>query len=81
MPTVYRLDGYRFFFYSNEGDPREPVHIHVMKGGAEAKFWVRPVIRLERSYGFDARTLRKLARMIESNGKLISEAWDEHFGG
>jgi len=28
MPVVFRYRGYRFFFYSNEGDPREPLHIH-----------------------------------------------------
>ncbi|MGF6267191.1 hypothetical protein OKW49_008185 [Paraburkholderia youngii] len=28
MPVVFRYNGIRFFFYSNEGDPREPVHIH-----------------------------------------------------
>jgi hypothetical protein len=32
MPVVFRYGGFRFFFYSNEGDPREPVHIHVMRG-------------------------------------------------
>ena len=37
MPTVFRIDGFRFFFYSNEGNPREPVHVHVRKAGAEAK--------------------------------------------
>ena len=36
MPTVFRQDGFRFFFYSNEGDPREPVHVHAMKGAGEA---------------------------------------------
>jgi hypothetical protein len=30
MPTVLRIDGYRFFFFSNEGN--EPVHIHVESG-------------------------------------------------
>lgn len=30
MPTVLRVDGYRFFFYSNEGN--EPPHIHVESG-------------------------------------------------
>jgi len=43
MPVVFRLNGFKFFFYSNEGDPREPPHIHVTKGGAKAKFWLRPV--------------------------------------
>ncbi|MCP4109321.1 MAG: DUF4160 domain-containing protein [Desulfobacteraceae bacterium] len=32
--------GYRFFFYSNEGNPLEPLHIHVRKGEAVAKFWI-----------------------------------------
>lgn len=78
MPTIFRLDGYRFFFYSNEGDPREAVHVHVMKDGAEAKFWVRPVA-LARSTGFDARSLRHLASLVEANAHRIEEAWHDHF--
>ncbi|GAA4225240.1 hypothetical protein GGQ68_003400 [Sagittula marina] len=79
MPTVFRLNGFRFFFYSNEGDPREPVHIHVMRNGAEAKFWVSPVA-LSRSHGFDARTLRQIAALVSDNAVLIEEAWHDHFG-
>jgi len=46
MPTLWVEDGFRFFFYSNEGSPREPVHVHVEKGGAEAKFWLLPEVRV-----------------------------------
>ena len=80
MPTVFRHEGFRFFFYSNEGDPREPVHIHVMKDAAEAKFWLTPEVRLERSHGFDARTLRRLAGVVDLHRTRINEAWHEHFG-
>jgi len=80
MPVVFRVDGYRFFFYSNEGDPREPVHIHVMKAGAEAKFWVEPDILLHSSNGFDAKTLRKLTDLVEQNQELIKDTWHEYFG-
>ncbi|KAG1649245.1 hypothetical protein GQR58_029181 [Nymphon striatum] len=66
MPTVFRHDGFRFFFYSNEGNPREPVHIHAMKAGAEAKFWVEPDILLESSNGFDARTRHGVTISAES---------------
>jgi len=79
MPTVFRHDGFRFFFYSNEGDPREPVHVHVMKGQGEARFWVRPV-EVARSSGFDARTLRRLARTIAAQATEIERAWYDHFG-
>jgi len=44
MPVVFRYNGVRFFFYSNEGNPREPVHIHAPQGDAEAKFWLRPEV-------------------------------------
>jgi hypothetical protein len=27
MPVILRIGSFRFFFYSNEGDPREPVHV------------------------------------------------------
>ena len=39
MPVVFRERGYRFHSYSDEGDPREPLHVHVAKAGADAKFW------------------------------------------
>ena len=79
MPTVFRHDGFRFFFYSNEGDPREPVHIHVMRGAAEAKFWLKPTT-LARSHGFDARTLRRLSRIVADHTSRIEDAWHDHFG-
>lgn len=30
MPTVLRLQGFRFFFYLSEGNPLEPAHIHIL---------------------------------------------------
>jgi hypothetical protein len=38
MPTVLYIKGWRFFFYSNEGN--EPIHIHVQKGEKECKYWL-----------------------------------------
>lgn len=43
MPTLLREGPYRFFFYSDEGDPREPPHVHVTAGERLAKFWLEPV--------------------------------------
>ena len=44
MPTVLFLNGFRFFFYSNEND--EPAHIHVRKGNGEGKIWLEPSIQI-----------------------------------
>ena len=80
MPVVFRYTGYRFFFYSNEGDPREPVHVHVRAAGNEAKLWLDTQVRVAISYGFDAGTLRELVEVAEANRNLIERAWHEYFG-
>lgn len=80
MPVVFREWGARFFFFSNEGSPREPAHIHVLKGEGEAKFWLRPDVALADSHGFSRRELAELARIVEARRDEIERAWHEHFG-
>jgi len=80
MPTVLRWKGYRFFFFSNEGDPIEPVHVHVRKDRNVAKFWIEPNVALAESYGLSAQELNKLRKVVENNAKLIKRAWYEYFG-
>lgn len=57
MPIVLRIDGFKFLFYSNEGNPREPAHIHVRRGRDEAKFWLNPDVALDYNDGLGAREL------------------------
>jgi hypothetical protein len=80
MPTIFRADGFRFFFYSNEGDPREPVHVHVMGNGGEAKVWLRPDVAIARSAGLDARALRQITRLVAARQDEIERAWHDYFG-
>ncbi|MGH7747371.1 MAG: DUF4160 domain-containing protein [Candidatus Dormibacteria bacterium] len=69
-----------FFFYANEGSPREPIHVHVEKDDMEAKFWLRPAVRMAYNDGFSAKTLRELLTIIEQNRGKIERAWHEFFG-
>lgn len=80
MPTVMRVSGYRLFFFSNEGSPLEPVHIHVRRGDALAKVWVDPTITVADSFGFHAGELREIERIIADNETVIRSKWSEHFG-
>lgn len=80
MPVILRYQGFKFFFYSNEGSPLEAAHIHVRSADGEAKFWLDPTIQLARNDGFDARTLRELIAVIEENKNLLREAWNDYFG-
>ena len=82
MPVVFRSGGFRFFFYSNEGRPREAPHIHVERGENEAKFWLRPAVSLTYNDGFNAKMLRELLiiNLVEANRGHIEKAWNDFFG-
>lgn len=80
MPVVFRWETIRFYFYSNEGNPREPPHIHAERQGAEAKLWLFPEVRVAESAGFDRRTLTELVKVTEQRKDEIERAWHEHFG-
>lgn len=79
MPTVLRVGPYRFHFYAS--DRAEPRHIHVARGGADAKFWLDPVVRLAREHKFTARELRDVQRIVEVNVSALRDAWDDYFPG
>jgi hypothetical protein len=79
MPVIFRYKGFRFFFYSNEGNPREPIHVHVYNSEGEAKFMLYPTIHLVKSNGFNAKVLRELSEVVEQNSALIERTWNEYF--
>jgi len=79
MPVVFRYKSFRFFFYSNEGNPREAMHIHVRGAEGEAKFWLTPSVYVADSDGFDARTLRELRDAVIANKELIERSLNDHF--
>ena len=79
MPKIFLWKGYRFHFFSNEGDPLEPCHIHVQKDANRAKFWIEPIILLDYNYGFSSKELKMFHTKIEKNVKLIRSKWNEYF--
>ena len=79
MPTVFRQNGLRFHFFSNEGTPREPMHIHVVKGGREAKFWTGEAIELAYNHGLDRRELAMALMIGRARRRELQEAWLGYF--
>jgi len=76
MPTVLRIGGYRFFFFSSEGN--EPPHIHIEAGDKVAKFWLNPVA-LASSIGFKSHELTKIRSLVIEHKAIFQEKWDEWF--
>jgi hypothetical protein len=79
VPLVFRKSGLRYFFFSNEGSPREPPHVHVKGGGSDAKIWLQPEVSIAESYGFSSGQLARILDVVSTNKDLILEAWNEHF--
>jgi hypothetical protein len=76
MPTVLRIDHYRFFLYSREN--AEPPHIHVELADKLAKYWLDPV-ELASSRRFRAHELTEVRHLVLKHRTEFLEAWHEHF--
>jgi hypothetical protein len=76
MPTVLRLGGFRFFFYSNEGN--ESAHIHVQYQKGVAKFWLSPV-SLASNHGLNAKEINKAIKIVREHAKQMEDKWNEYF--
>lgn len=78
MPTILVFAGYRFFFYSDERDPREPPHIHVAAGEKVAKFWLDPV-ELANSKRLRSIEIGGLLSIVMEHRAIFREAWNAYF--
>ena len=76
MPTILRIGGLRFFFYSKEGT--EPPHIHVEQSDDVAKFWLESV-ELESSYGFSAKEINQIRKLVVEHRETLLQAWYDYF--
>jgi hypothetical protein len=82
MPTILYVQGWRFHFYSNEGN--EPMHVHAVKGDAECKYWLHPDrfdIVEDFEYNCTPRLRREVRQIIFEHFDHIVVAWRERFGG
>ena len=77
-PTVFREQGYRFFFFSRE---ESRPHVHVVSGDGEAKFWLDPDIELARNHRYSRPRLHEIESIIEAHHDELLEAWRRHFPG
>jgi len=77
MPTIRIIGPYRFHFYSSDG--AEPMHVHVERDAATAKFCLTPV-RLERSHDFSRAELARLQKLVERHLVEFRKKWHDYFG-
>ena len=75
MPTMFRLNGFRFFFFSNEHTPK---HIHIEKADSYARIEIES-LKVADSYNLTTKELKKLLQIVEKNSTILKEGWNEYF--
>lgn len=87
MPQLFRIGEYIVYFWSNEGMPTEPVHVHIAKGDSTpyaTKIWITQdgrALICSNSSRIPMNELRLILRAIEANSGRIIKKWIEHFEG
>ena len=56
------------------------MHVHVVKGGHEVKFWLEPEVELARNYGFGEADLKKITKIVEQYGNDFKRQFAAHIG-
>ena len=76
MPTLLRLEGFRFYFFSLEEN--EPPHVHVRRGGGKAKFWLSPV-ELVKARRLTKGEVRRAHEITQEHAAHFLERWSAYF--
>lgn len=56
------------------------MHIHVLHGNSEAKYWLEPQIELAWNDGTAEERLSKIKKIIEKNADRFKEQYKQHVG-
>ena len=55
------------------------MHVHVICGNGEAKFWLEPEIQLEKNYRLSFAELSQIESIIRKRHNELKNAWKQHF--
>jgi len=86
MPQLLRIGPYTFYYWSNESEPLEPVHVHIVEGRPTpdaTKVWITATGRALLCHNkskIPEHVLNRLLRVVEANADTFVQAWREHFG-
>jgi len=65
-----RIEGFAFYFFSNENN--EPMHVHVRKGDGMAKFWIEPSVLLADENGrMKVQELRRPKNWSKNTSRML----------
>lgn len=86
MPQVFKVGSYWVYFWTNENDPLEPVHVHISQGSPQAnatKVWITrngKCYLANNNSKISPKVLNNIIRIIEARSDEIIKKWNDYFG-
>lgn len=86
MPQVFKIGSYWVYFWANENEPLEPVHVHVAEGAPKpngTKIWITKsgkCLLANNNSHIQERVLANIVRIIEARSGEIIAKWTDFFG-
>ena len=86
MPQIFKIGSYWVYFWANENDPTEPIHVHVSKGTPTSnatKIWITRTGKCYLCHNrsqIQPRVLRNIMAIIEARSDEVIEKWRSFFG-
>ena len=56
------------------------MHIHVICGDREAKFWLEPEVELAKNTGIPEHKLSEIKKIVKKNADRFKQQFREHIG-
>ena len=86
MPQVFKVGSYWVFFWANENELLEPIHVHVSAGKPSpnsTKIWITSAgkcLLANNASEIPLPVLRNIMRVIEARSNEVIEKWTAFFG-
>jgi hypothetical protein len=86
MPQIFKIGSFWVYFWSNEGNPLEPVHVHVSEGVPVAnasKIWITRTgkcLLAHNNSHINPHVLQNILRIIEARNEEVVKKWRDYFG-
>ena len=80
MPQVFKVGSYWVYFWSNENEPLEPIHVHISQGNPSAnstKVWITKsgnCLLCNNNSKIPSKVLKNIMRIIEARSGEIDIA-------
>ena len=85
MPQIFKVGAYWVYFWANESDPLEPIHVHIAEGKPTAnatKVWITQTgkcLLCHNKSNIPSVTLRNIMRVIEARSADVIQKWKLYF--